>query len=243
MDGVFWRDDLIDRNKLLNEAAIQSDDIIFISEFSKKSFFSLYSNKKIKKEHVILNNVDENIFYPTQKRKDKISLWGASATNWNRKEKRPDELLKFAEFINRYNEKILIIGESKIKHKNIINVGYFNDYKKLSNMINLTDSWVNFSYRDAAPKTVLQAIKCNKPILYSDSGGLSEIVEDFGVPIIDNKYIDFAKCNFELNFEDIKKSYFLFKEMYNKNIFKKKKQKKYLKTLQEYVDIFKNSKK
>lgn len=186
----------------------------------------------------MLNNVDDNIFFPTSKRKKRLSLWGISATNWKRNEKRPEELLKFANFIGIYNEKILLIGKSNIKHPNIINVGYIENKKELSKTISSVDAWVNFSYRDAAPKAVLQSIKCNKPVLYADSGGLTELVKNFGVPIKDNKKLNFDNNNFNLKDKEIKKSYFLFKEKYNRSVFQKPKQKKYIDTLREYANIF-----
>ena len=238
MDGVFWRTDLIERNKLLNEAAIKSDVVIFISEFSKRSFHKLYTTDVIKKEFVVLNNVDENIFYQIKPNNNDIIFWGTSATNWERKEKRGDDLLRFADIIDK-NEKIILIGVSNITHKNIINVGYFNDYAEMNIVINNCDAWINLSYRDAAPKSVIQAIKCGKPILYADSGGLKELVGNFGLPINDDKEIYFDSDNSDLDFENVKKSYYRFKSKYYNHSFKQESAKKYLDTLTEYVDIFK----
>lgn len=42
MDGVFWQNELKERNEKYNLAAKQSDLVIFISEYSKKSFETLY---------------------------------------------------------------------------------------------------------------------------------------------------------------------------------------------------------
>lgn len=239
MDGIFWRSDLVDRNEYLNNAAYQSDSVIFISKFSKDSFDKLYGEKLVN-SYVVLNNVDDSIFYPKKEQNKKIKLWGASATNWERDEKRPDMLLKFADIIG--DEQILLFGKSDdIEHKNIINAGYFDDYDFLSNSINMVDAWVNFSYRDAAPKTVLQAIRCNKPVLYADSGGLSELVGNFGVSIEDNKDITFDDENYEIDFELVKERYLLFKQNYEIG-FKPIEHKKYIETLCEYVDIIKKSK-
>lgn len=240
MDGIFWRNDLIDRNVKLNEAALQSDAVIFISKFSQDSFSVLYPDEVLTKEYVILNNVDESIFKENEFKKKKGQfMWGASATNWNRKEKRPDDLIKFADFLTSFNEKILLIGKSNIKHPSIINAGYFEDYNELNNVINGVNAWVNFSYMDAAPKTVLQAIKCGKPVLYADSGGISELVGSFGVAIPDNKIMSFEKNNYKLNFDDVISAYVSFKFSYND--FLKENEKKYIDTLLEYVTVFKNT--
>ena len=235
MDGIFWRQDLVQRNIKLNEAALQSDTVIFISKFSQDCFHTLY-DKKLKNEVVILNNVDNTIFYPTNNINDKFT-WGASATNWNRKEKRADILLKFVDILNS-NEQILLIGKSDIEHKNIINAGYIDDYNQLAKTINKTDAWVNFSYRDAAPKTVLQAIRCNKPVLYAGSGGLDELVNGYGLGIDDNIIIDFDVNNYELDFNKVIEAYHTFKTKYN--TFKQPIHKSYLTTLNEYIEIIKN---
>lgn len=242
MDGVFWRYDLIDRNIPLNEAAHQSDNVIFISKFSQDSYHKLYGTN-LKNECVILNNVDETIFKPDEYdiRRNHIRIWGTSATNWCRDEKRPSDLLKFADMISD-DERILTIGKSlEINHPKIIGRGYFTDYNELSEEINCVDAWVNFSYRDAAPKTVLQAISCGKPVLYANSGGLHELVGDYGIAIDDNKEIDFSYNNHELDFNIVMEKYELFKRNYEKNIFKKPVKKKYIDTLKEYINIIKNN--
>lgn len=236
MDGVYWRSDLIERNVLLNDVAHRSDSVIFISKFSQDSFHELY-RQTLLDEHVILNNVDESIFKPTSFRRNKIKCWGTNATNWIRDEKRPDDLLRFADIVEQHGEVIIVIGSSfNIKHSAIINGGYFKDYYLLSEAINEVDAWVNFSYRDAAPKTVIQAIKCNKPVLYTDSGGLPELVGSFGLPIIDNKKIDFADGNHPLNIDDIIKQYTEFKKLYEEEKFISN-TKPYIETLKEYVKI------
>jgi hypothetical protein len=35
---------------------------------------------------------------------------------------------------------------------------------------------INFSYKDACPKTVIQGVYCNLPVLFANSGGVPEIV-------------------------------------------------------------------
>lgn len=239
MDGLFWRTDLIQRNEKLNRAAEQSDAVIFISKFSQDSFKLLYPDSKLKNQCVILNNVDENYFNSTTHRRPQIGLWGSSASNWDRDEKRPDELFRFADLVGSFGEKICLFGKSNIRHEKIINAGYFTDYEKLSRAIAITDAWFNFSFMDAAPKTVLQAIKCGKPVLYANSGGLSELVGDFGIAIKDDQAIKFRDGNFELDFNEIKNSYHRFKEKYGKDLFNKTEQKKYIDTLREYAEIIK----
>jgi glycosyltransferase involved in cell wall biosynthesis len=236
MDGVYWRTDLIERNASLNEAAHQSDSVIFISKFSQDSFHSLY-NQTLKDEYVILNNVDEAVFTLDSVRRPTIKCWGTNATNWICDEKRPIDLLKFANLVSKYDEFILVIGSSfNINHPAIINNGYYTNYNLLNDAIHEVDAWINFSYRDAAPKTVVQAIKCGKPVLYANSGGLPELVGSFGLAINDYQPIEFSDKNHELDFDHVEKQYMIFREMYNQNKFTRH-VKPYLRTLEEYVEI------
>lgn len=47
---------------------------------------------------------------------------------------------------------------------------------------------MNFSYKDAAPKTVLQGLCCGLPVFYANSGGLRELVGKCGVGMPDGDY-------------------------------------------------------
>ena len=62
MDGVFFQEALKNRNDSLNYSAELADHVIFISEFSKNSFFNLYRGKDIKKHSVVLNRADPRVF-------------------------------------------------------------------------------------------------------------------------------------------------------------------------------------
>lgn len=72
--------------------------------------------------------------------------------------------------------------------------------------------------------------------MYADSGGLPELVGSFGLPIIDNKKIDFADGNHPLNIDDIIKQYTEFKKLYEEEKFISN-TKPYIETLKEYVKI------
>ena len=73
--------------------------------------------------------------------------------------------------------------------------------------------------------------------MYADSGGLPELVGDFGVAIDDNKDIYFANGNFPLDFNVVKEKYELFKYKYENNLFIKENKIKYIDTLKNYIKI------
>ena len=45
------------------------------------------------------------------------------------------------------------------------------------------DAYIMLKYKDPCPNTVIEAMSCGLPILYSDSGGLPEIIGDNGILI------------------------------------------------------------
>jgi glycosyltransferase involved in cell wall biosynthesis len=188
MDGVFFQEKYKERNIPLNRAAQQADHVIFISEFSKQSYFDLYGDP-LKSCSVALNQVDPSIFKCLH---SNPRDWGGklnfatSANDWSRKEKRLHDILAFANVI----DGILFIFGTMPKGvnlpDNVTTWGYKSDPKIMCELLSYADAFVNFSYKDAAPKTVLQALCCGLPVLYADSGGLRELVDPpYGVAIPD----------------------------------------------------------
>ena len=57
-------------------------------------------------------------------------------------------------------------------------------------VMNGAHAFINLSYRDAATKTVPQAISCGLPVLFTDSGGVPEMVGNYGVAINDAHPLD-----------------------------------------------------
>ena len=217
MDGIYWDDASIERNIPLNRAASQADLVIFVSKYSQDSYRQLYGDLKTRNV-VVLNQVDGCMFNKnakSYKREDKF-VWTASASNWERKEKRFDALMSFAKIIDE-NSILQLIGHCNVDvPKNVVKLGYKNDEMEVAEILIDSHAFVNFSYRDAAPKVVCQALNCGLPVLFADSGGTGELVENFGVGVKDEKNIVFQKGTIELQFDEIKKSYDCFMKSYNK---------------------------
>ena len=137
-------------------------------------------------------------------------IWGASASNWNREEKRFDSILDFSKIIG--DDKIFLIGkcDMDVPH-NIIKKGYIDSDNGKADILNSCDAFVNFSYRDAGSKVVCQALQCGLPVLYADSGGVPELVNQYGVgeSIYDVKYHNGKTA--PLSIDDIKYSYLKFR--------------------------------
>ena len=214
MDGTYWQNSMQYRNNILNESALAADLVIFISKFSEKSCKIPLKNSK-----VVLNCANTYIFYKNRKYRinNKFS-WVAIATNWNREEKRFLAIKAFSKMISK-SEFLYIIGKNdcKINSPNVINLGYISDDIERAKILNQMDAGVNFSYKDAAPKGVCQMLACGLPVLYTDSGGVQELVKAYGVGTSVFEF-DNSDGNFvpELLETDIYYSYMDFRHNYNK---------------------------
>lgn len=183
MDGVFWQNNLKGRNSQYIEACKLADLVIFVSKYSQKSLRLLYPQVKIKTESVVLNWVDEELFYKHNKYITSYpTKFIAVATSWARSEKNLHDLIWFSHNIRSLYGKLYLVGNlPKVNlPTNIIPLGFIQ-YEFLGRILCEMDGLINFSYRDAAPKTVAESICCDLPVFYANSGGVSELVGEYGV--------------------------------------------------------------
>jgi glycosyltransferase involved in cell wall biosynthesis len=184
MDGVYWDESLVERNIPLNEAAMKSNRVIFISQYSQDSYYNLYGSP-LKNDKVILNCVDDTVYFPMAVEKPRdLKVLVASASNWSRLEKRFDDLMFFMSTVATEYQ-LHLIGECNHETpSNVICHGYINDEREVNRIMNMAKYMVNFSYRDPAPKVVCQAVNCRLPVFFANSGGTAELV-DSGVGVKD----------------------------------------------------------
>lgn len=228
MDGIYWKNDMKYKNDQLNLAAQQSDMVIFISEYSKRALQILY-NYTPNNNCVILNDVDESIFYPINKCREKFTSI-SSCTNWNRSEKRLESIINLA--VKNPHDDFLLIGLCEQETpSNIQKIGYIDEQSKMSEIISSVDVFIAPFYRDAAPKVVSQAIKCGVPVLYSSSGGINELVGENGIKVLDNESISFDDVVPDL---DMSHGYTQIKNLKISNI----NVDIYLETIEKYFNVF-----
>lgn len=188
MDGIYWQNHLCYRNEKLNKSALLADHVIFISEYSKNALYSLY-NIIPNSYSICLNQSDPNIYKHNYTIKE--YEFCAISSSWDREEKRLKNVL---ELVNYLNVKLLLIGNINKAIKlpnNIKSIGYINNPKDINRSLNLCRFFLNLSYRDACPKVVNAALFSGLPVLYADSGGIKEMVSNYGTPIKDNNDIYF----------------------------------------------------
>jgi glycosyltransferase involved in cell wall biosynthesis len=208
MCAPFWQKDMQYRNEVLNKAATQADLVIFITEYSRQQYF-YHGGLPLKNHCVVRNWVDPSIFMPCDVLPEEHEFsMTACATNWNRKEERLSDFIKFAEA----NSNILFTLIGTLEQKlpsNMISLGYLSNPKDIAYIINSSDGFINLSYRDAATNTVPQAISCGLPVIFANSGGVAEMVKnpydgpDFGIPIPDHQSLEIENEVPSLNLEDM----------------------------------------
>lgn len=239
MDGIYWQNSLKYKNEPLNNAALQSDMVIFISKYSRLSLRKLY-NLNLKKDCVILNNVDDKVFYKRNNNNEKFTLV-SSSTNWNRDGKRLNSIIELSRVIDK-NDIIKLIGHCDTElPSNIIKCGYIDNDIEMSNIIGTSDAFVSLFFRDAGSKVTCQAVQCGLPVLHVSSGGLMELVECLnGTVINDYNDIDFLdsapnldKDDLNFGYKDLKTYYKDIIEIYEKRV-------SYQETLSKYFDVMKS---
>jgi glycosyltransferase involved in cell wall biosynthesis len=211
MDGIFWLNELKDRNEKYNLAAKQSDLVIFISEYSKNSFETLYGSK-LEKSVVVTHWVEKKFDYFHSGEFN--NTFFAMATDWKRKEKRFGELVKFSKLTDC---KINLVGTCNFDvPKNIIKFGYLeSDSDEFLNVLKDSSAFLNLTCKDAATKTVCLAINYGLPILFSTSGGVGELVGNCGIGIKEKDEIDFLDSVPQVDEEEMINGLFEFKNNYD----------------------------
>jgi len=234
MDGIYWQNNLIHKNQKLNDAALMSDHVIFISEYSKKTLKTLYGIS-LYNSSVILNNADDTVFFPREKPDFRLV---SSCSNWEREGKRLEYLIELA---NNIDDEIHLIGKCDIDlPDNMVKHGYIDSQQKMSTIIDESHIFISLFYRDAGSKVTCQAVKCHVPVLYVTSGGLNELVRGNGVSITDDTSMTFRNDIPTLNIEEMLKNYKELKYSYNDIINKYKKREPYYRTMENYFNIMKN---
>lgn len=235
MDGVFWHENLIERNIPLNEAAKFADNVIFISEYSKNSYFKLYGDKL--KDFSVNINISEPLNIEKKEYNDKPKKWISIANDWDREEKRLENTLIFSELV----EELILVGkiDKNIKlPNNVKSIPYISNKEDLYKEIIKCDAMVSLSYRDSCPKTVAHSLECKVPVLYSDTGGHIEMVKNNGLGIPEENKICFNNIVKNITKVELKKYLFEFEKNYFKYL-KFKNKKDFNKMLSQYFNIIK----
>lgn len=142
----------------------------------------------------------------------------AIASDWSRPEKRLEDLLVLAEIAPDV-EFVLVgaIGKRKLPN-NVRLKGYIATPNDLANALRMSDAMISLFYKDAYPKTMVQAKYCGLPVLYAASGGQIKMgVSGISVPdTIGPNWFSFDKEVPRLNSKDLEEAWLDFKFSFRK---------------------------
>lgn len=192
LDGIYFDSksmikDIIRLNLPILNTYLQSDAVVFQSEFSKKlvtSHFGQPSNSRI-----IYNGIDlsHNI---KQNTADII----VCSANW-RRHKRLKEIIDVFNQLGD-NWKLIVLGKPDVKISNSrITQLVAPSFESVANIYSNASLFIHLSWLDFCPNSVVEALSVGLPVVCGNKGGTRELVEMTGGGFIATTDDDF---NFDL---------------------------------------------
>jgi len=203
------RKNTIGLNKFLINANMVADSTVFVSDWLMKLFHK--QGIKVKENHVILSGSDKKIFnregfkplIQNQKIKIVTHHWGTNKNKGFDIYYLLDELAGKAEYKNIFQ--FTYIGKLPKKHKfkNSEIISPLSG-KDLARELKSNNLYITASINEPSGNHHIEAAQCGLPILYIDSGGITEYCKDFGVAYTKENLIEkinYVKNNYEDYYE------------------------------------------
>lgn len=207
-NGVFYSGWYKKRWKQMNENMAlpyhKADYVFWQSNFCRRSA-DKFLGKREGKGEVLYNAVDTSIFYPKNIKKDKSILkllvtGKMDGDNFYR----IHNIIKAGKILKKQNINFVINFAGRIDKKNLTKSYVLIKELKLEKYINFlgpytqekapeiyrnSDIYLIMNYLDPCPNTVIEAMSCGLPVVYSASGGVLELVGNkagIGIPVKEN---------------------------------------------------------
>lgn len=196
-----------------------ANHVIYQSEFSKKLHHYYFPNKSYS---VIVNGSAIRVDEDSKQHNNRVIRLVTIYDDW-RPAKRMQDIVSFVKWANQFRDasiNLTIIGytgivpfEAPVDMKVTIETNShiqvlprFNTFtNELSNIMMEGDLYVTFSFRDACPNVVVEAMAHGLPVVGVGSGGIPDIVGNAGVLITVNDFASglFAAQRYEYDFPPI----------------------------------------
>jgi glycosyltransferase involved in cell wall biosynthesis len=209
----FWAN-FLNRNYGVFFRIFFADHIIYQSKFSKL----IYSGFINKPNSIILNGSDYlgDLLNKVSNNSNTINL--ALIYDDKRPSKRIIDIVKFVEWVNRFKSiNLYILGYNRIypsciqedlrilieNSNHIFTYGKFDFYNDdVKSFLSKSDLYITFSYRDACPNALIEAMSLGLPVVGIRSGGVGDIVGDAGILVDMDDFEDgfYSSHRFENDF-------------------------------------------
>lgn len=174
-----------------------ADYVFYQSEFAKKSSDN-FLGKRSGPSEILYNAVDTNFFYPLgdNKLSNNVDLLSAGSKYIFDRIETPIRTLSF---VRKYNLKARLLFAGKIKDelidptRDLISELKLSDHVKFlppfpqqeaPEIFRKCDIFLHPKINDPCPGIVIEAMACGLPVIYSNSGGVPELVgEDAGIGV------------------------------------------------------------
>jgi len=231
IDSLICNSDLSINNESELKSTEIADCIIFTSNILKENYIKLYPEVQNKKSFVIPRITNSKNYKTISKNIPDVEFLIAIAQDWSSPDKRVDILL---DFISKIPQKLYLLGNCELDTpNNVVLIEKFDD-KLLDNLLMKSQIMIDLSYKEFSTKYVSRAVAAGLPIIYTNSGSLSEVVEH-GIEIEDEKNIGFYTTVPEINIMDVLKAFNDIR--YNFKNFYKQENKNYLTMVNSYNKI------
>ena len=193
-NGVFypaWFGENYKQKNQLNQYLYHKADYVFWQSRFSKNASEKYLGERLGSGEILYNAIDTEIFKPSRRTKTNFSflITGNISKNNNY---RIISVLEALMEVLKYDSKVCLIIAGNIIDKTffvsesqrlgiIENVNFLDKFKQENapEIYQMADAYITMSYQDNCPSAVLEAMSCGLPILYSASGGVPELVDEF----------------------------------------------------------------
>jgi putative colanic acid biosynthesis glycosyltransferase len=141
-----------------------------------------------RKRHVIIRNgIDISTFTPRGNRQDVIRKYNISgnyiilgvANKWTGR-KGIDDFLKIMKYLDK-ETMVVLVGEGlkrlSRRDSHLIVIEHTDSSEELASLYSAADLFVNPTYEDNLPTTIMEAMACGTPVLAYNTGGCPEMID------------------------------------------------------------------
>lgn len=188
LDGIYYPskhgENYLKQNKMIKKIYSDfTDFVVFQSEYSRKQCFAMFGEKKRENYEIIVNGVNEKIFYPSTKKilvPEKFIL--TTTGNFRNVDMLEPIILALDGLADKINFEFWIIGplnnpalEKYAGRKYVKNLGSKN-MEGIAELLRKSDIFIYSHLNPPCPNSVLEAIASGLPVVGFDSGSMPELL-------------------------------------------------------------------